>query len=116
MIVTIACTDDIDVDRVEYVDVDTDRYKVDEVYRCEVHEKLDIADGQEPLDWDYLLATEEQLEAMGEKAVWSTGDYATEEAAMQALDELLTEILEEDERNAAAESRSHTACAMCYSA
>jgi hypothetical protein len=110
MIAIISCHDEIEGE-VGDVEVDTDRYKVDAAYRDEVHEKLDIADGQEPLDWDYLLATEEELDARGEKSVWSSGDYPTEQEAMQALDALLTEIMEEVERDYAAENRSEAACA-----
>jgi hypothetical protein len=110
MIAIISCHDEVNGE-VGDVQVDTDRYKVDAAYRCEIHEKLDIADGQEPLDWDYLLATEDELDARGEKSIFDSGNYASEEAAMEALDKLLTEIMEEVEHNVAAETQSRTACA-----
>jgi hypothetical protein len=74
--------------------VDVDRYKLDPEYRREIHEQLEIADGQPDLDWDYLCATQEELEARGEKPIFSTDDYPTEEAAAAALKLFLRALFE----------------------
>ena len=73
--------------------VDTDRYKVDAEYRREIHEQLDIAEGQPDLDWDYICATDEELAAKGEKPLFSTADYPTEEAAAVALEHFLRSLV-----------------------
>ena len=88
------------------IEVDTERYKCDSDYRRQIHEELEIAEGQEDLDWDYLFATEEELEARGEKAVFNSGDYPTEEAGMEALGKFLDDILEEVLRETAAENQA----------
>jgi hypothetical protein len=75
-------------------EVDVDRYKVDADYRREIHEQLEIADGQPDLDWDYICATEEELAARGEKPIFSTADYPTEEAASEALERFLRSLFE----------------------
>ena len=74
--------------------VDTDRYKRDAEYRRSIHEQLEIAEGQPDLDWDYLCATEEELAARGEKPLFSSADYPTEEAAMEALESFLHSLFE----------------------
>ena len=74
--------------------VDVDRYKRDASYRREIHEQLEIADGQPDLDWDSICATEEELAARGEKPLFSTADYPTEEAAAAALEEFLRSLFE----------------------
>ena len=74
--------------------VDTDRYKVDTEYRRKIHEQLEIAEGQPNLDWDYICATEEELAARGEKPLFSTADYPTEEAASVALEGFLRSLFE----------------------
>jgi hypothetical protein len=75
-------------------EVDVDRYKVDPDYRREIHEQLEIADGQPDLDWDYICATEEELVARGEKPLFSTADYPIEEAASEALERFLCSLFE----------------------
>ncbi len=74
--------------------VDTDRYKLDAEYRRQIHEQLEIADGEPDLDWDYICATEEELAARGEKPLFSTADYPTEEAAAAALESFLLSLFE----------------------
>jgi hypothetical protein len=81
-------------DNVE-LEVDTERYKVDDAYRRAIHEKMDLGDGQEPIDWDSLFVSEEELEARGAKRIFDSGDYPTEEAASQALTEILSALLED---------------------
>jgi hypothetical protein len=99
-----------DEDNVD-VEVDTERYKLDANYKRHIHEQLNWADNQKDLDWDYLCATEEELDAMGEKPVFDSDDYPTHEAAMEALDKLLQDILEEVKREVAAENRALSASA-----
>jgi hypothetical protein len=72
--------------------VDVDRYKLDASYRRQIHEQLEIADGQPDLDWDFICATEEELAARGEKPLFSTADYPTEEAASEALETFLRSL------------------------
>ena len=74
------------------VEVDTERYKIDAVYRDLIHEALDIADGQEDLDWDYICATEEDLAARGERPIFTTADYPDDESAGQALKQFLERL------------------------
>lgn len=74
--------------------VDVDRYKRDAAYRREIHEQLEIAEGEPDLDWDYICATEEELAARGEKSLFSTADYPTEEAAAAALELFLSSLFE----------------------
>ena len=85
------------------IEVDTDLYKHDANYRLEIHEKLQIAEGQEDLDWDYICASEEELRARGEKPAFSSADYPTDEAASEALrkfiDDIWEEVLREREAN-----------------
>jgi hypothetical protein len=85
------------------VDVDTERYKSDSDYRDRIHEALDIADGQEDLDWDYICATDEELAARGERPIFSTADYPDTESANEALKQFLDRLFAEDsdERRAA---------------
>jgi hypothetical protein len=84
------------------VEVDTERYRCDCDYRKQIHEALDIADGQEDLDWDYICATESELAARGEKPIFSTADYPTEEAAAEALKRFLNRLFAETRDEAAA--------------
>jgi hypothetical protein len=81
-------------DNVE-LEVDTERYKVDDAYRRMIHDRMDLEDGQEPIDWDCLLVSEEELEARGAKRIFDSNDYPTEEAASQALTEILSALLED---------------------
>jgi hypothetical protein len=74
--------------------VDVDRYKRDAAYRREIHEQLEIAEGQPDLDWDYICATDDELAASGEKPLFSTADYPTEEAASAALESFLQTLFE----------------------
>lgn len=74
--------------------VDTDRYKVDAEYRRRIHEQLEIAEGEPDLDWDFICASEEELAARGQKSLFSTADYPTEEAAMEALESFLHSLFE----------------------
>jgi hypothetical protein len=46
--------------------VDVDRYKLDPAYRREIHEQLEIAEGQPDLDWDSICAAEEELAILEE--------------------------------------------------
>ena len=85
------------------IEVDTERYKLDASYRKQIHEEMEIAEWEEDLHWDHICATEEELAARGEKPAFSTADYPTEEAAMEALDKFLDDALEEALREAAAE-------------
>ncbi len=75
-------------------EVNTDRYKADPDYRRQIHERLESAEGQPDLDWDYICATEEELAARGEKPLFSTADYPTEEAASAALETFLRTLFE----------------------
>jgi hypothetical protein len=88
----IAVVDQFDV----AVEVDTERYESDSAYRDRIHEALGIADGQEPLDWDYICATEEELAARGEKPIFSTADYPDAESANEALKQFLDRLFAED--------------------
>ena len=74
-------------------EVDVGRYKQDAAYRREIHRQLEIAEDEPPLDWDYICATEEELAARGEKSLFSTADYPTEEAAEAALEQFLRALL-----------------------
>jgi hypothetical protein len=85
------------------IEVDTERYKLDAAYREKIHEEMEIAEWEEPLDWDHICATEEELEARGEKAAFDSRDYPTEEAAMEALRKFLDDIFEEVARDTSLE-------------
>ena len=74
--------------------VDTERYKLDAEYRRRIHQELEIADDEPDLDWDYICATDEELAARGEKPLFSTADYPTEEAAVAALESFLLSLFE----------------------
>ena len=89
------------------IEIDTERYKLDAAYRKQIHEEMEIAEWEEPLDWDHICATEEELEARGEKAAFDSGDYPNDEAAMEALGKFLDEILEEALHDAAAENKAY---------
>jgi hypothetical protein len=57
---------------------------------------MDIADGQEPLDWDYICASEEELAARGEEPIFTTADYPDEESANEALKQFLSRLFAKD--------------------
>lgn len=73
--------------------VDVDRYKRDADYRREIHDLLEIAEGEPDLDWDYICASEEELAARGEKPLFDSSDYPTEEAAYVAFEDFLRSLL-----------------------
>ena len=84
------------------VEVDTERYEREADYRRHIHQDLDIAEGQEALDWDYICATEEELAARGERPIFTTADYPTEEAASEALRHFIHALFERIRRESAA--------------
>src|SRR5688572_1775084 len=96
MLATVIDQDDV------AAEVDTERYKRDCNYRERIHEALDIAEGQEDLDWDYICSTEAELAARGEKPIFSTADYPTQEAATEALKLFLNRLFAETRDEAAA--------------
>lgn len=77
------------------LEVNVERYNADADYRDGIHEAMNIAPGQEPLDWDYICASEEELAARGEKPLFTTADYPDEESANKALKQFL-ELLASD--------------------
>lgn len=96
MLITIVDQDDV------AIEVDTERYKRCADYRLGIHEKLQIAEGQEDLDWDYICATEQELAARGERPIFTTADYPTEEAASAALRQFIHDLFEKARRESAA--------------
>jgi hypothetical protein len=86
-----------EADSIEEIDVE--RYKNDLNYRRRIHEDLEIADDDDLLD----------LEDTGEKPIFDSGDYPTEEAAMEAMDKFMKDVLEEALRDVAAENRVRAA-------
>jgi hypothetical protein len=86
MLISILLPDNSDLD------VDTDLYKTDIQYRRQIHEKLQLPPDLEPLDWDFICASDEELQAMGAKPIYDSNDYPTEEAAQEALRKLLEDF------------------------
>jgi hypothetical protein len=76
------------------VEVDTTRYKLDADYKRHIHEQLGIADCEGDLDWDRICVADEDLIAKGEGFVFCPEDYPTEEAAAEALKQLIHELIE----------------------
>jgi hypothetical protein len=88
-----------EADSIEEIDVD--RYKNDLNYRRRIHEDLQIAGDDTPIDLDF--------EEDGEELAFNSADYPTEEAAWEALRKLMKGILEEVRRDAAARNRVQVA-------
>ena len=82
-------------------EIDVERYKSDLNYRRRIHEDLQIAGDDTPIDLDF--------EEDGEELAFNSADYPTEEAAMEGLRKLLRGILEEVRRDAAAEDQLQAA-------
>jgi hypothetical protein len=84
-----------EADGIEVIDVA--RYKSDLNYRRRIHEDLQIAGDDTPIDLDF--------EEDGEEPAFNSADYPTEEAVREAMRKFMDDILEEVRRDAAARNR-----------